>query len=71
MQKTIEVVYEKGVLKPLKSVELVEGEHVKIKLEEKKKRELDFEPIKLQNKISIKKIEGFRKGISIFVSLAR
>jgi predicted DNA-binding antitoxin AbrB/MazE fold protein len=54
MQKTIEVVYEKGVLKPLESVELREGEHVKIKREEKKRRELDFEPIKLQNKISIK-----------------
>ncbi len=60
MQKTIEVVYEKGVLRPLESVELLEGEHVKIKLEEKKKRELDFEPIKLQNKISIKKIEDLR-----------
>jgi len=36
MQKTIEVVYEKGVFKPLKPVELIEGERMKIKIEERK-----------------------------------
>jgi len=31
MQKTIEVVYEEGVFKPLEPVELEEGEEIKIK----------------------------------------
>ena len=56
MQKTIEVVYEKGMFKPLEPVELEEGEHTKIRMDEKKRREIDFEPIKLRNKISVKKI---------------
>ena len=30
MQKTIEVVYEKGVFKPLEPVELEEGEKIKV-----------------------------------------
>ena len=30
MQKTIEVVYEKGVFKPLEPVELKEGEKIKV-----------------------------------------
>ena len=30
MQKTIEVVYEKGVFKPLEKVELEEGEKIKV-----------------------------------------
>ena len=30
MQKTIEVVYEKGVFKPLEQVELEEGEKIKV-----------------------------------------
>ncbi len=34
MQKTIEVVYEKGMFKPLEEVKLKEGERVKIKIEE-------------------------------------
>jgi predicted DNA-binding antitoxin AbrB/MazE fold protein len=63
MQKTIEVVYEKGVFKPLKPVELEEGEHVKIRMEEKKRRKIDFEPIKLKNRISIKKIEELRSEL--------
>jgi predicted DNA-binding antitoxin AbrB/MazE fold protein len=36
MQRTIEVVYEKGVFKPLEKVELKEGEKMEIRLEEKK-----------------------------------
>ena len=32
MQKTIEVVYEKGVLKPLEPVELEEGERIEIEI---------------------------------------
>ena len=32
MQKTIEVVYEKGVFKPLKPVELIEGERIEIEI---------------------------------------
>jgi predicted DNA-binding antitoxin AbrB/MazE fold protein len=63
MQKTIEVVYEKGVFKPLEPVELEEGEHVKIRMEEKKRRKIDFEPIKLKNRISIKKIEELRSEL--------
>jgi predicted DNA-binding antitoxin AbrB/MazE fold protein len=63
MQKTIEVVYEKGVFKPLEPVELEEGEHVKIRTEEKKRRKIDFEPIKLKNRISIKKIEELRSEL--------
>lgn len=58
--KVMEVVYEDGVFKPLGKVEMKEGEQVKIRIEEKKKREIDFEPIKLKNKVSIEKIEGLR-----------
>jgi len=36
MQKTIEVVYEKGVFKPLQKVELKEGERMKVKIEERR-----------------------------------
>jgi len=61
--KTIEVVYEDGVFKPLEPVELKEREHVKIRMEEKKRREIDFEPIKLKNKISIEKIKELRSEI--------
>jgi len=32
MQKTIEVVYEKGVFKPLEPVELEEGERIEIEI---------------------------------------
>ncbi len=32
MQKTIEVVYEKGVFKPLEPVELIEGERIEIEI---------------------------------------
>jgi len=63
MQKTIEVVYEKGVFKPLEHVELEEGEKMKIRMGEKKRREIDFEPIKLKNKISIEKIEELRSEL--------
>ena len=63
MQKTIEVVYEKGVFKPLEPVELEEGEKMKIRMGEKKRREIDFEPIKLKNKISIEKIEELRSEL--------
>jgi len=44
-------------------VELEEGEHVKIRMEEKKRRKIDFEPIKLKNRISIKKIEELRSEL--------
>ena len=63
MQKTIEVVYEKGVFKPLEPVEMEEGEKMKIRMEEEKRREIDFEPIKLKNKISIEKIEELRSEL--------
>ena len=63
MQKTIEVVYENGVFKPLEPVELKEGEKMEIIMEEKKKREIDFEPIKLKNKVSIKRIEELRSEL--------
>jgi len=58
--KVMEVVYEDGVFKPLEKVEMKEGERVKIRIEEKKKSEIDFEPIKLKNKVSIEKIEELR-----------
>jgi predicted DNA-binding antitoxin AbrB/MazE fold protein len=58
MQKTIEVVYEKGVFKPLEPVELEEGEEIKIKIKEivdrgKKAREIldklkKFTPVRLK-----------------------
>ncbi|MBC8521936.1 MAG: antitoxin family protein [Methanomicrobia archaeon] len=35
MQKTIEVVYEKGMFKPLEKVELIEGEEIRIEIKEK------------------------------------
>ncbi len=35
MQKTIEVVYEKGMFKPLMPVELKEGEEIMIEIKEK------------------------------------
>ena len=63
MQKTIEVVYKNGVLKPLEPVELEEGAKMEIRLEEKKKREIDFEPIKLKHKVSIKRIEELRSEL--------
>ncbi len=63
MQRTIEVVFEKGVFKPLEKVELKEGEKMKIRLEEKKKREIDFELIKLKHKVSIKRIEELRSEL--------
>ena len=63
MQKTIEVVYEKGVFKSLEPVEMEEGEKMKIRMEEEKRREIDFEPIKLKNKISIEKIEELRSEL--------
>jgi hypothetical protein len=40
-----------------------EGEKMEIRLEEKKKREIDFEPIKLKHKVSIKRIEELRSEI--------
>ena len=36
MQKTIEVIYENGLFKPLEKVELEEGEKIKIRMGEKK-----------------------------------
>jgi predicted DNA-binding antitoxin AbrB/MazE fold protein len=36
MSKTIEVVYEKGIFKPLEPVELKEGEKVNISIEDEK-----------------------------------
>jgi predicted DNA-binding antitoxin AbrB/MazE fold protein len=35
MQKTIEVVYEKDMFKPLEKVELIEGEEIRIEIKEK------------------------------------
>jgi len=35
MQRTIEVVYEKGMFKPLMPVELKEGEEIRIEIKEK------------------------------------
>jgi predicted DNA-binding antitoxin AbrB/MazE fold protein len=35
LQKTIEVVYEKGMFKPLEKVELIEGEEIRIEIKEK------------------------------------
>jgi predicted DNA-binding antitoxin AbrB/MazE fold protein len=35
VQKTIEVVYEKGMFKPLEKVEMIEGEEIMIEIKEK------------------------------------
>ena len=56
MQKTIEVVYEKSVFKPLEKVELVEGERTR-RIEGEKRRIID-EPVKLKNKVLIVKELG-------------
>ncbi|CAD7776273.1 hypothetical protein AIOGIFDO_01916 [Candidatus Methanoperedenaceae archaeon GB37] len=37
MQRTIEAIYKDGVFKPLERVELKEGEHIKIRIEENTK----------------------------------
>jgi predicted DNA-binding antitoxin AbrB/MazE fold protein len=57
MQKTIEVVYEKGVFKPLEPVELKEGERMKVKIEERRgvlERYAGF--IKLNRSVKLKEI---------------
>ena len=57
MQKTIEVVYEKGVFKPLEKVELIEGERMKVKIEERRgvlERYAGF--IKLNRSVKLKEI---------------
>ena len=57
MQKTIEVVYEGGVFKPLKPVELIEGERMKIKIEERRgilEKYAGF--IKLNRSVKLKEI---------------
>ncbi len=66
MPKTIEVVYENGVFKPLDKVYLKEGERVKIQIEEgRKERRLRFimnwKPIRPGEKITAKKIEKIRQ----------
>ena len=38
MQKTIEVVYEKGMFKPLEKVDLQEGERIKIEIRDFKRK---------------------------------
>ena len=66
MQKTIEVVYEKGVFKPLEPVELKEGERMKVKIEERRgilERYAGF--IKLNRSVKLKEIlelEDVRKS---------
>ncbi|WP_290623361.1 MULTISPECIES: antitoxin family protein [unclassified Archaeoglobus] len=37
MDKVVEAIYEKGVLKPLKKIDLVDGEIVEIEIKKKKK----------------------------------
>lgn len=56
--KTIDVVYEHGVFKPLAQVELEEGERVTIRVEETRVRKLGFEPIKLRKKITVEKLKA-------------
>ncbi len=57
MQKTIEVVYEGGVFKPLEKVDLVEGERMKVKIEERRgilEKYAGF--IKLNRSVKLKEI---------------
>ena len=59
--KTIDVVYEHGVFKPLAQVvELEEGERVTIRVEEPRVRKLGFEPIKLTQKITVEKLKELK-----------
>jgi len=60
MTEVIECVYTGGVFKPLgKVVEVKEGETVKVRIEKK----IDFEPIKLKNRITIEKIMKTRNEL--------
>ena len=65
MQKTIEVVYEKGVFKPLEKVELEEGEKVVIRKIETSLREYNnFLPRDFnftREKLRIDSIDRFRR----------
>ncbi len=57
MQKTIEVVYEGGVFKPLEKVHLEEGERMKVKIEERRgilEKYAGF--IKLNRSVKLKEI---------------
>nr|CBH39974.1 conserved hypothetical protein, DUF104 family [uncultured archaeon] len=57
MQKTIDVVYEKGVFKPLEKVDLEEGERMKVKIEERRgilEKYAGF--IKLNRSVKLKEI---------------
>ena len=57
MQKTIEVVYEGGVFKPLEKVDLEEGERMKVKIEERRgilEKYAGF--IKLNRSVKLKEI---------------
>ena len=63
MPKVIEVIYEDGVFKPLKKVDLREGERLKVRIE---KRKLNFEPIRLKTRISVKKINELEDELWTF-----
>ena len=64
MLRSIEAVYEDGVIKPLEKVELEDGERITIIIEnvkEKRKKFLrEFKPINLGRKISMREIEELR-----------
>jgi len=63
MQKTIEVVYEKGVFKPLEKVDLEEGERMKVKIEERRgilEKYAGF--IKLNRSVKLKEILELEDG---------
>ena len=52
-----------GVFKPLKKVDLREGERLKVRIE---KRRLNFEPIRLKTRISVKKINELEDELWTF-----
>jgi predicted DNA-binding antitoxin AbrB/MazE fold protein len=58
--KSIDVVYEDGVFKPLAQVELEEGKRVTIRVEATRVRRLGFEPIKLTQKITVEKLKELK-----------
>ncbi|AIG97958.1 MULTISPECIES: antitoxin family protein [Archaeoglobus] len=64
MPKIIEAVYENGVFKPLQKVDLREGERVRIKIEDRKTKRLNFlnswKPLRLEGRLAAEDIEKLR-----------
>ncbi len=60
MEIVVEAVYEKGILKPLKKLDLKEGEKVRIKIERDLDKILEEYCGIIESKITLKDIEKLR-----------